>query len=108
VHYGEPVDPSLDGWGFPRFYRLKLLVDIVFLVGLAAAEGKTIKAYEVLGSPLNFAAQVSSTVLTVQTLLTPLANEEIKVVRCLGLNYSDHAVCLVSLFLNAEMVLMQK
>lgn len=30
--------------------------------------------------------------LTVSKLLAPLSNEEIKVVRCLGLNYSDHAV----------------
>jgi len=72
VHIGEPVDASLD-------------------VGLAAFEGKPIKAHEIIGSPLDSAAQVSSNVLTVAKLLSPLSIEEIKVVRCLGLNYSDHA-----------------
>lgn len=62
-------------------------------VGLAAHEGKAIKAYEIIGSALNPAAQVTTRVLTAKTLLTPLSNEEVRVVRCLGLNYSDHAVC---------------
>jgi len=72
VHIGEPVDAGLD-------------------VGLAAFEGKPIKAYEIIGSALDPAASVSKNILTVSKLLTPLSNEEIKVVRCLGLNYSDHA-----------------
>lgn len=62
------------------------------VVGLAAAQGAPIKAFEIIGSALDPAAQVSNTVLTVAKLLAPLANDEIKVVRCLGLNYSDHAV----------------
>jgi hypothetical protein len=45
-----------------------------------------------VGSALDPAAQVTKKVLTVSKLLAPLSNEEIKVVRCLGLNYSDHAV----------------
>jgi len=72
VHIGQPVDPNLD-------------------VGLAAARGQTIKAYEIVGSALDPSAQLTRQVLTVHTLLAPLSNEEIKVVRCLGLNYSDHA-----------------
>ncbi|KAH9482296.1 Fumarylacetoacetate hydrolase domain-containing protein 2 [Psilocybe cubensis] len=72
VHIGEPVDAGLD-------------------VGLAALEGSTIKAREIIGSALDPAASVSNNVLTVSKLLAPLSNEEIKVVRCLGLNYSDHA-----------------
>ncbi|KAG6378998.1 hypothetical protein JVT61DRAFT_13289 [Boletus reticuloceps] len=60
-------------------------------VGLAAWNKQTIKAYEILGSALDPAAQVTNTVLTVKELLTPLSREELKVVRCLGLNYSDHA-----------------
>ncbi|PPQ67576.1 hypothetical protein CVT25_012070 [Psilocybe cyanescens] len=72
VHIGEPVNAGLD-------------------VGLAALEGKPIKAYEIIGSALDPAASVSKNVLTVSKLLAPLSNEEIKVVRCLGLNYSDHA-----------------
>ncbi|KAG6825872.1 hypothetical protein H0H93_016991, partial [Arthromyces matolae] len=59
--------------------------------GLAAYQRKGIKAFEILGSPLDPAAQVTSKVLTVKTLLTPLSREQVKVVRCLGLNYSDHA-----------------
>ncbi|KAF8915149.1 hypothetical protein CPB85DRAFT_1375140 [Mucidula mucida] len=61
------------------------------IVGLAAANGKSISAYEILGSALDPASQVSKKVLTVKQLLTPLSGDEIKVVRCLGLNYSDHA-----------------
>ena len=63
-------------------------------VGLAASHGKSILAHEIIGSALDPAAQVSKNILTVKTLLSPLANEEVKVVRCLGLNYSDHAVSL--------------
>ncbi|KAF9006712.1 hypothetical protein BDQ17DRAFT_1352250 [Cyathus striatus] len=72
VHIGQPVDPNVD-------------------VGLAAYERLLIKAYEITGAALDPAAQVTGNILTVQTLLSPLSNEEIKVVRCLGLNYSDHA-----------------
>ncbi|PPR05213.1 hypothetical protein CVT26_012289 [Gymnopilus dilepis] len=72
VHIGEPIDSKQD-------------------VGLAAAKGKPIKAYEIIGSALDPAAHVSTNILTVAKLLTPLSREEIKVVRCLGLNYSDHA-----------------
>jgi len=72
VHIGEPIDANLD-------------------VGLAAHQGKTIKAYEIVGSALDTGAQVTKTILTVKSLLTPLSKEEVKVVRCLGLNYSDHA-----------------
>jgi len=61
-------------------------------VGLAAFEGKVIKDYEIVGSALDPAAQVTKNVFTVSKLLASLSNEEIKVVRCLGLNYSDHAV----------------
>lgn len=72
VHIGQPIDGTLD-------------------VGLAAQQGKTIQASEITGSALDPGAQVTSNVLTVKTLLAPLSKEEIKIVRCLGLNYSDHA-----------------
>jgi 2-keto-4-pentenoate hydratase/2-oxohepta-3-ene-1,7-dioic acid hydratase in catechol pathway len=72
VHIGQPIDANID-------------------VGLASSHGKSILAYEIIGSALDPAAQVSKNILTVKTLLSPLANEEVKVVRCLGLNYSDHA-----------------
>lgn len=72
VHLGQPVNATFD-------------------VGLAASRGNTIQAHEIVGSALDPAAQVTSTVLTVKQLLTPLSREEIKYVRCLGLNYFDHA-----------------
>ncbi|KAJ7098588.1 fumarylacetoacetate hydrolase [Mycena belliarum] len=72
VHLGQPVDPAID-------------------VGLAAHKGQIITAHEVLGRALDPAARVSSTVLTVKHLLSPLAREEVGYARCLGLNYADHA-----------------
>ncbi|GJE84461.1 fumarylacetoacetate hydrolase [Phanerochaete sordida] len=72
VHLGEPCDRWLD-------------------VGLAFHKKQTIKAYEIVGAALDPAAQVTNNVLTVQHLLPPLTREEIGVVRCLGLNYADHA-----------------
>lgn len=69
------------------------------LVGFAAYQGKTIEAYEIVGSALDPAAQVTDNVLTVKTLLSPLTAREVGIVRCLGLNYSDHAVgALASLY----------
>jgi len=72
VHIGEPVDASLD-------------------IGLAYHQKKRIQAHEIIGSALDPSAQVSKTVLTVKELLAPLDRDEVKLVRCLGLNYSDHA-----------------
>ncbi|KAF9534625.1 fumarylacetoacetate hydrolase [Crepidotus variabilis] len=73
VHIGQPVDSDLD-------------------VGLAYAQKSTIKAYEILGSTLSPGdAHVSSEVLTIHTLLSPLDSSEIPIIRALGLNYSDHA-----------------
>jgi hypothetical protein len=62
------------------------------VVGLAYHEKRPIKAYEIVGSALDSHAQVTKTVLTVKQLLAPLSREEVKLVRCLGLNYADHAV----------------
>ncbi|KAI0774654.1 hypothetical protein BD413DRAFT_603294 [Trametes elegans] len=72
VHIGEPVDPKLD-------------------VGLAVHQKKTVKAYEIIGSALDPHAQVTRNVLTVKDLLAPLSREQVGLVRCLGLNYADHA-----------------
>lgn len=72
VHIGQPADPTLD-------------------VGLAAWNKQVIRVHEILGSTLDPAAQLTNTVLTVKELLSPLSQEEVKTVRCLGLNYSDHA-----------------
>ncbi|OBZ70072.1 Fumarylacetoacetate hydrolase domain-containing protein 2 [Grifola frondosa] len=72
VHIGEPVDAKLD-------------------IGLAIQQNKPVKAYEIVGSALDPTAQVTKNVLTVKELLAPLAREEVGLVRCLGLNYADHA-----------------
>lgn len=73
VHLGEPVDPNQD-------------------VGLAFSQRRPVKAYEILGNATDPGAQVTSLVLTVKELLSPLARHEVGgIVRCLGLNYADHA-----------------
>ncbi|KZW04168.1 fumarylacetoacetate hydrolase [Exidia glandulosa HHB12029] len=72
VHIGQPVDAQLD-------------------VGLAFSKNETIKAHEISGSALDPGAQVTDKVLTVKKLLAPLSREQVGLVRCLGLNYKDHA-----------------
>ena len=62
-------------------------------VGLAIHQKKPVKAYEIIGSALDPTAQVTKNILTVKELLAPLSREEVGLVRCLGLNYADHAVC---------------
>lgn len=61
-------------------------------VGTAYRQKKQIKAYEILGSALDPSAQLTERQLTVKELLSPLSREQLGIVRCLGLNYSDHAV----------------
>jgi len=72
VHIGQPVDPNID-------------------VGLAIFERKMVKAYEIAGSALDPSAYVTKKVLTVKHLMEPLERNEVKLVRCLGINYKDHA-----------------
>lgn len=70
VHLGQLVDTSRD-------------------VGLDSLQGKKIEAYLINGSIFN--ADVTSHVYTVKQLLSPVSTEECNYIRCLGLNYSDHA-----------------
>ena len=64
-----------------------------FEVGLAILKKHSLKANEISGtSALDANVTVTDKVLTVDTLLEPIAPEEIGLVRCLGLNYKDHAV----------------
>jgi len=72
IHIGQPVDASID-------------------VGLAVLEKRPLKAYEITGSALDSNAKVTETVLTVKHLMEPLSREQVKLVRCLGLNYKEHA-----------------
>ncbi|KAG8968544.1 hypothetical protein FRC03_006944 [Tulasnella sp. 419] len=63
-----------------------------YAVGLVYASKTPIKAYEITGSSaVDPQAEVTSNILTVQKLLAPLSREEIGIVRCIGLNYTDHA-----------------
>ncbi|KAI0268222.1 fumarylacetoacetate hydrolase [Gloeopeniophorella convolvens] len=72
IHIGQPIDAQLD-------------------IGLAIASKKSVLAYEILGSPFDPSAQLTKNILSVKTLLSPLSREQIGLVRCLGLNYADHA-----------------
>lgn len=71
VHLGEVVgDAGLD-------------------VGLATFEKKTVRAKVVTGSI--FDGVVTDKILTVSQLLSPIDKSEVPIIRCLGLNYHDHA-----------------
>lgn len=70
IHLGQLVDTSRD-------------------VGLDSYEGKEIKAYLINGTI--FDASVTSHVYTVKQLLSPVSQEDCNYIRCLGLNYMDHA-----------------
>jgi 2-keto-4-pentenoate hydratase/2-oxohepta-3-ene-1,7-dioic acid hydratase in catechol pathway len=58
-------------------------------VGLSTFKGEKISAQLVSGSA--FDGVVTSKTLTVKQLLPPIAMHEVPIIRCLGLNYRDHA-----------------
>ena len=70
---GEPTDSSMD-------------------VGLAYAAKQPIKAYVLDGRVPWEVAKRTGEVKTVGRLLAPLSAEQCGTIRCIGLNYSDHAV----------------
>ncbi|KAL4810598.1 hypothetical protein BDV18DRAFT_155210 [Aspergillus unguis] len=59
-------------------------------VGLAVLNKKKITAKEIKGTA--FDGVVSDKVLTVEKLLAPISMEEVPIIRCMGLNYRDHAL----------------
>ena len=65
------------------------LVDTGRDVGLDSLEGKEIKAYLINGTIFN--GEVTDKAYTVKHLLSPVSREDCNYVRCLGLNYMDHA-----------------
>lgn len=69
--------------------HLGQLVDATRDVGLDSYDGKEIKAYLINGSLYN--PEVTKHVYTVKTLLSPVSKEDCNYIRCLGLNYKDHA-----------------
>jgi len=58
-------------------------------IGLATLEKKEVKAKLITGSV--FDGVVTDKVLTVAQLLSPISKSEVPLIRCLGLNYHDHA-----------------
>lgn len=70
VHLGQLKDTSRD-------------------VGLDSVEGTAIKAYKINGTIFN--GTVTNVELTVSRLLSPVSTEDCNYIRCLGLNYKDHA-----------------
>ncbi|KAK2764670.1 fumarylacetoacetate hydrolase domain-containing protein 2A [Colletotrichum kahawae] len=59
-------------------------------VGLATLEGERIPVNLVKGNV--FDGCVTEEVMHVQELLSPLTMEEVPIIRCMGLNYRDHAL----------------
>jgi len=72
IHIGQPTDAHID-------------------VGLAMLSKQPLTAHEISGTSALDASQVTDNVLTVDRLLEPIAREQIGILRCLGLNYTDHA-----------------
>jgi 2-keto-4-pentenoate hydratase/2-oxohepta-3-ene-1,7-dioic acid hydratase in catechol pathway len=72
-HYGQPVDDTVD-------------------VGLALHQGRTIHATVIrASSAIDPNARLTSQVLTVSKLLSPIERSSIGAVLAIGLNYIDHA-----------------
>ncbi|KAL5358316.1 hypothetical protein BJX96DRAFT_173329 [Aspergillus floccosus] len=70
VHLGQLIDTSRDA-------------------GRDSADGVDIAVYVVNGTI--FDGQVTEEILHVKTLLSPVSSKECSYIRCLGLNYTDHA-----------------
>lgn len=70
IHIGQLVDPNRD-------------------VGLDSVNGTKIEAYLINGSIFN--GEVTEQLLTVKQILSPVSMEDCNYIRCLGLNYKDHA-----------------
>ncbi|KAL4806517.1 hypothetical protein BDV18DRAFT_159689 [Aspergillus unguis] len=70
IHLGQLTDPSRD-------------------VGIDSIGGVDITVYLIKGTL--FASTVTDTILHVKHLLSPISKEECTYIRCLGLNYLEHA-----------------
>ena len=70
IHLGQLIDPSRD-------------------VGLDSVEGIEIRAYLINGSI--FSPEITPHIYTVKRLFSPISMEDCNFIRCLGLNYVDHA-----------------
>lgn len=74
-----------------KIYRGEPLVsDAEYDVGKLALQGKTIKAKVIEGGNIFGDAVVTEKVLEVKKLLGPLTEEEVPIIKCVGLNYMKH------------------
>ena len=71
--------------------HLGQLVDTTRDVGLDVLEGHKVQAYKINGTIFDGEVSSKEHVLTVKQLLSPIRREQCDYVRCLGLNYVDHA-----------------
>ncbi len=69
--------------------HLGQLLDIGRDVGLDSFEGTKIQAFLINGTI--FAGKVTDQIFTVKQLLSPISTADCNYIRCLGLNYKDHA-----------------
>ncbi|KAJ5379918.1 uncharacterized protein N7496_002346 [Penicillium cataractarum] len=69
--------------------HLGQLVDVTRDIGRDSVDGVEIAAYVIEGTI--FDGKVTKDVLHVKQLLSPVSREECNYIRCLGLNYIDHA-----------------
>lgn len=72
VLIGEPVDPAVD-------------------VGLALYQGKEVAVRPFSGSSVLNPGSVTESTETIGRILSPLAQNEVGTIRCIGLNVSDRA-----------------
>ena len=75
IHYGQLIDTLRD-------------------IGLDSLQGLEIKAYRVDGGLLE--NSVTGDILTVSQLLSPLETSDCSYIRCIGMNYLDHAEVVLS------------
>jgi hypothetical protein len=67
IFIGEPVDANVD-------------------VGLALYDGKDVQVKRFTGSSILAPGQATEDVESIKTVLSPLAQEEVGTIRCIGLN----------------------
>ncbi|KAH8884981.1 5-carboxymethyl-2-hydroxymuconate isomerase [Thozetella sp. PMI_491] len=72
-----------------RLIHLGQLVDTSGDVRISVLDGQEVKAYLINGTIFN--GDVTNTIYTVERLLSPVSMEDCNYIRCLGLNYHDHA-----------------
>ena len=69
--------------------HLGQLVDISRDIGLDIYNGKEPRAYVFNGSI--FGGKVTDVMMTVAQLLSPISKQDCNYIRCIGMNYKDHA-----------------